>query len=53
MLSLSRGIEGAKRDEGGPMYNGESVLVIVRLIFNTLAMNNAPMLTTISRSVLL
>ncbi|EXL40266.1 hypothetical protein FOCG_17154 [Fusarium oxysporum f. sp. radicis-lycopersici 26381] len=38
MLSLSRGIEGAKRAEGGPMYSGESVLVIVCA---TLALYNA------------
>nr|CEG03964.1 unnamed protein product [Fusarium acuminatum CS5907] len=38
MLSLSRGIEGAKRADGGPMYNGESVLVIVCA---TLALCNA------------
>ncbi|KAG7405555.1 hypothetical protein Forpe1208_v015523 [Fusarium oxysporum f. sp. rapae] len=38
MLSLSRGLEGAKRAKGGPMYNGESVLVIVCA---TLALCNA------------
>ncbi|RKK75122.1 hypothetical protein BFJ71_g17167 [Fusarium oxysporum] len=44
MLSLSRGIEGAKRADRGPMYSGESVLVIVCA---TLALCNAVELLTL------
>ncbi|KAK2684932.1 hypothetical protein QWA68_016185 [Fusarium oxysporum] len=44
MLSQSRGIESAKRDEAGPKYSAESVLVIVCA---TLALCNAVELLTL------
>ncbi|KAK2669946.1 hypothetical protein RAB80_014083 [Fusarium oxysporum f. sp. vasinfectum] len=44
MLSQSRGIESAKRDEAGPKYSAESMLVIVCA---TLALCNAVELLTL------